>query len=323
MPHLTELPCELHFMVATHLDPEDLFCLLLTNRLLHFRFLQSLHKLAAKDKGGLPALHWAVSRGHKPLVTLLLQKEADINSRYPGNGKTLLHLAASRGDTAMVKLLLERGADVNLQDSTGASALYLALGIETDTFKTPYFAFHPVGRSKSQTKGLEETIELLIHNGADPNHYANQEISSLHIAVITQSMRIIRLLLDNGAMVNLPESTGCTPLHTLVSSRKGRVDKIVRLLLEYKADINNLTFHADTALHWAAMTRNKWAVKALLEGGADREARNRDGETALDCALADRAYADGFGDIVWLLEGSDRYKRVIRRRRAMVNLLLE
>lgn len=316
MSHFTKLPCELHYMVTAYLGPGDLFQLLPTNRLLYFRSLPSLHRLATEDKDGIPALHWAAARGHKPLAIFLLQKEVNINHRFLGikaPGKTPLHLAASRGDIAMVKLLLERGANVNIQDSKRASALYLALGIESDNFRESYFAFYPEkqGRSRREhTQEFEEIIELLIHNGANPNYYANQKISSLHIAVITQPERIIRLLLDNGAKVDLAESIGCTPLHTLVSTRKGRVDKIVKLLLKYKANIKAVSFHADTPLHWAAKTANRWAVQALLECGANREARNMDGETALDCALAGCAG----GEIIRLLEGTEMEMEVELKR---------
>lgn len=217
----------------------------------------------------------------------------------------------------MVKILLERGADVSIQDSKKASALYLALGIESNVFRKSYFAFYPEKQCQSRrehTQEFEETIELLIHNGADPNHYANQKISSLHVAVITQSERIVRLLLDNGAKVDLAESIGCTPLHTLVSSRKGRIDKIIKLLLEYKADIKAVSFHADTPLHWAAKTANRWAVQVLLESGANREARNMDGETALDCALARCADGACEGEIIRLLEGTDMEMEVELKR---------
>lgn len=306
MSYFTNLPCEIHYMIGEYLYPSCLLKLLLTNRLLYNRLLPLIHRLATEEKDGLQALHWAVAQGHKPLVTLLLEGGADINSQCSDtkeHEKTPLHLAVSRGDIAMVQLLLKRGANVNLQTSKKASALYLALGFEDAIFKDSYFFERSENQVKSQRENKEEIIELLIQNGANPNYLSRNRISSLHIAVIVQSERIVRLLLDNGAEVDLADSAGFTPLHTLVSSRNGRVDGFVRLLLEYGADVNAMTLSGDTALHWAAMTPNILAVKTLLAGGVDIGIRNQAGDTALDRAQANAEYTPGeISEIIQLLE---------------------
>lgn len=316
-------------MIGEYLYPSCLLKLLLTNRLLYIRLLPLIHRLATEEKDGLQALHWAVAQGHKPLVTLLLEGGADINSQCSDTKeyeKTPLQLAASRGDTAMVQLLLKRGANVNLQTPKKVSALYLALGFEDAIFKDSYFFERSENQVKSQRENKEEIIELLIQNGANPNYLSRNRISSLHIAVIVQSERIVRLLLDNGAEVDLADSAGFTPLHTLVSSRDGRVDGFVRLLLEYGADINAMTPNGDTALHWAAaMAPNILAVKTLLAGGVDIGTRNQAGDTALDRAQANAEYTPGeVSEIIQLLEkqGSELSK-CKRRASGGKSLLLD
>jgi len=56
------------------------------------------------------------------LVTLLLNRGADVNGRN-GSGSTALMSACALGEDKTVALLLSRGADANLQDDSGHTAL--------------------------------------------------------------------------------------------------------------------------------------------------------------------------------------------------------
>lgn len=71
-----------------------------------------------KDEEGRALLHWACDRGHKELVTVLLQYRADINSQ-DNEGQTALHYAAACEFLDIVELLLRSGADPTLRDQDG------------------------------------------------------------------------------------------------------------------------------------------------------------------------------------------------------------
>nr|KAF6316225.1 hypothetical protein mPipKuh1_008729 [Pipistrellus kuhlii] len=71
-----------------------------------------------KDEEGRALLHWACDRGHKELVTVLLQYRADINSQ-DNEGQTALHYAAACEFLDIVELLLQSGADPTLRDQDG------------------------------------------------------------------------------------------------------------------------------------------------------------------------------------------------------------
>lgn len=71
-----------------------------------------------KDEEGRALLHWACDRGHKELVTVLLQYEADINCQ-DNEGQTALHYAAACEFLDIVELLLQSGADPTLRDQDG------------------------------------------------------------------------------------------------------------------------------------------------------------------------------------------------------------
>jgi ankyrin repeat protein len=60
--------------------------------------------------------------GHEPVVKLLLEKNADIESK-DDYGQTPLSWAARRGYEPVVKLLLEKNADIESKDNNGQTPL--------------------------------------------------------------------------------------------------------------------------------------------------------------------------------------------------------
>lgn len=72
-----------------------------------------------KDEEGRALLHWACDRGHKELVSILLQHKADINSQ-DNEGQTALHYASACEFADIVELLLNSGADPSIKDMEGS-----------------------------------------------------------------------------------------------------------------------------------------------------------------------------------------------------------
>ena len=70
------------------------------------------------DEEGRTLLHWACDRGHKELVTVLLQYRVDINCQ-DNEGQTALHYAAACEFLDIVELLLQSGADPTIRDQDG------------------------------------------------------------------------------------------------------------------------------------------------------------------------------------------------------------
>ncbi len=70
---------------------------------------------------GTPALTIAALHDRHEIVSLLLEKGADVN-RTSRDGGTALHAAAFLGRETVVKLLLEKGADANLRNQNGQTA---------------------------------------------------------------------------------------------------------------------------------------------------------------------------------------------------------
>jgi len=86
---------------------------------------QLIAKGADVNKPGWAPLHYAATRGHLAVMTLLLDNHAYIDAASP-NGSTPLMMAAHYGTPAAVKLLLEAGADPMLKNEQGLSAIDFA-----------------------------------------------------------------------------------------------------------------------------------------------------------------------------------------------------
>ena len=67
----------------------------------------------SKDNQGYTPLHYAALKCHTEIVTLFVNKGANINAKSKLNGKTPLHNAASENHKNVVEFLVSTGADIN------------------------------------------------------------------------------------------------------------------------------------------------------------------------------------------------------------------
>merc|ERR1712168_402319 len=100
-------------------------------------------------KDGSTALIEASRFGHKDIVKLLINNNANINAKNK-YGTTALMSAAHEGYNECVEILLQNNADVNIRSNYGHSALYFA-----------------VGQSVILGQERKAIIEFLLQNNAD------------------------------------------------------------------------------------------------------------------------------------------------------------
>ena len=96
--------------------------------------------------------------------------------------------------------------------------------------------------------------------------------------------QIVKLLLEYGADVNLSDWVGNTPLLATIFGGGGY--EALKLLLEYGVDVesNGQAVTKYTPLMCAARNGKSKVVKLLLENGVDIEAKDFEGKTALKTA---------------------------------------
>ncbi|MEX0940881.1 MAG: ankyrin repeat domain-containing F-box protein, partial [Candidatus Babeliales bacterium] len=87
----------------------------------------------------------------------------------------------------------------------------------------------------------------------------------LHLASLYDYPEVVKLLLENGAKVDIQDYCGDTPLHG--ASFSGHTE-VVKLLLENGAPIDIQDNFGDTPLYSASVRNHPKVVKLLLENGA-------------------------------------------------------
>ena len=142
-----------------------------------------------------------------------------------------------------------------------------------------------------------QTADLLRRNGADLHVRGKYGTNPLHAAADTGNFDMVRILVDyDPANIHAGSESGSTPLHWASTSLHFKASSVVRLLLEYGADINVRNQKGQTPLHWASSGGMLEVVRLLLEHGADMGARRDDGLTALQVAAE-----NGYDCVVELL----------------------
>lgn len=273
-------------------------------------------------RGGLTPLLFAAREGCIECMRALLEGGADINRTDP-DGATPLILALLNRNWDAAKFLIERGADVNLWDLSGQGPLYAAVDMNT----------LPVGRrvelpSMDPTTG-EQIVQLLLEKGANPNaqlklrpkyrnipndRYRDPLIvwgtTPLLRAAKAGDIPVMKLLLAHGALANLANSIGVTPL--MVAAGDGHINDPTRgrfrteedalecyaMLRGAGADVNARTSlgiaDADlkiwmpgnrTALHAAASRGWNRLVERLVADGAELDVLDSNGLSEIDYAL--------------------------------------
>ncbi|MBI3370626.1 MAG: ankyrin repeat domain-containing protein [Betaproteobacteria bacterium] len=88
--------------------------------------------IEAKDSGaGASPLHFAVMKGNRPIIELLVARGADVNSRTR-NGTTPLHTAVLYARLEVAEFLIGKGANVNAESVSGATPLALAIAAKNE-----------------------------------------------------------------------------------------------------------------------------------------------------------------------------------------------
>ena len=154
-----------------------------------------------------------------------------------------------------------------------------------------------VGCGKSQQELNNELIRALddgklwrvkkaVDRGAEVNIYKTDKLSLksgiLGKAAKDRHLEIVQFLLKSGADVhpeNAPE--GVLPIHF---AAMGGDEKIVKLLIASKSDVNLADDDGNTVLHFATLWGNKKVVEHLIAKGADINVLDDDGLAPMDMA---------------------------------------
>jgi uncharacterized protein len=262
-----------------------------------------------RPPGGFTALLLAAREGCAECAGALVKGGADVNLSDPDNVTPLLMaILNARFDTAAV--LIEAGADVNRWDTWGRAPLYSAIDYNT----TPRGG-RPDRPSSDRVTALE-VATMLLDRHANPNMQLklfppyrslgqDRGGDSMLTVGTTPLIRAakagdspaVKLLLERGALVDLPNNLGITPLMAAAGIGSTTLDIRARfrnedlcletgkLLVKAGANVNAHRDNGQTALHGAAQWGWSAYVKYLAQAGASLDVKDRSGSTPLDIAM--------------------------------------
>lgn len=277
------------------------------------------------DRGGFAALHYAAREGCVECARELVKGGADIDIE-DGQGTTPLVLAIMNLRFDVAKYLIEAGADVNLWDRFGVTPLYAAV----DVNRIPQGGRPDVPPTDRTT--AMDIIHMLLERGANVNAQIKLPLPARHSlaggradkrvtnigatplmrAALGADLDAMKVLIEHGALVDLPLADGMTPMLAAILPSQSRAPNkteqdalaAMRLLKEAGADPNKAVTLSDKALHLIhvhgmdeARVRGSTALmmatvrgwtevmKQLVEWGVDVNATDADGLTALDYAM--------------------------------------
>lgn len=269
----------------------------------------SISAVNARDKLNKTPLHLACVNGNVKVVEYLLAKGSDVNACEFQN-KTPLHFATMTAQVEVIQLLLDCGADPLAIDYKRRTPLSIASvnsgGIRTVLTNCMFFRALEHGDlwELQEAAGAGASIERLRNFMGDTAiHIASREgyldilkwIHSknislklrnyngeepIHVGCKAGQLEIVKYLLSHEPLLSKSVSgEGDTPLH--IVAREG-LENLIPLLVQHGAELEHTNGNGNTALHEAICANDYDAVRALLQAGADANAKDTlDGNTPL------------------------------------------
>ncbi len=189
-----------------------------------------------RTKDGKTPLILAASGGYAPTVEALVDLGADVNLQ-DNVGASALITAATAGHGDVVRILLARGADAGLKDRDGGSALLNAVffgyrdavgallkhkeAIPADDLNE--------GMLIASGMGHTEIVQDMIEAGLDVNVIGLHGRTALMAAAKFDRLDTVKLLLKNGARIDVKNEAGETALQV---AQENSTNEIVQLIIQ-------------------------------------------------------------------------------------------
>jgi len=235
--------------------------------------------------GGVTPLILAARQGNLDAVKALADSGADLN-KPSGDGSSAMVVAVQNGHYDVARYLVEKGANVNLANEKGWSPLYLAVkhrNLETGTI--------PVPNQNQSTDFIKLLLDqpkidvntrvkfnTEIRNGQRATWLEEAGATPFLRAALCGDIEVMRWLLAKGADPKIATTDNTTPLMAAagVGYSEGFIHdrsvaetlEALKLLIDQGADINAQNAGGLTALHGAAHKSGIEAIKLLVEHGA-------------------------------------------------------
>jgi ankyrin repeat protein len=186
-------------------------------------------------------LHTAAANNDTAAISNLLSEKVNIDAR-DSEGRTALLVATHRNNVEAARALIYAGADVNAKDNIHDSAyLYAGARGHLDILKMILAhgadlkstnRFGGTALIPASERGHVETVQTLIKAGVDVDHINKLGWTALLEAIILGNggmphQKIVQLLVDAKADVNLADRDGVSPLRHARNRGFSQIEQIL------------------------------------------------------------------------------------------------
>ncbi|KAH9489403.1 hypothetical protein Btru_056241 [Bulinus truncatus] len=279
---------ETPLLLAVKLDTFDTFKLLIENG----------SDIRVFNETGKSILNYPIERNQNNIVDYLIQLKIDVNVLTEVNEYPLM-LAIDKMNIDIIKLLTDAGADVNQKDLLENSALIRALtqrrcsemvtllisaGADVNCVNEEQVPALILAMEQRNLK----VVKLFLNHGVNVNVKNKKRETALMIAADMNEKEIVEMLIETGANVDETDSDGNSVMMRIILKQPNKysssfishtykklnqcdqdVLELLKLLIQSKADLNNVNHVKDSLLNIALKKRFEDVALLLIQNGAD------------------------------------------------------
>ena len=270
-------------------------------RLIEMHEVDPYRKLARSQS----IIYYAVHKRNSSVLKWLIEYQSCSVDYMVHDGYTLLNSSVFKGDMEMVTYLVDKGADVNILSRFMTSNLYYSIGIDSNNKMSQYLIDHgakfeidkvniareitvsmniPLLKQmmlevsnmnfliKKRTtpflnaimRGNQEMIDMLIDT-CDIEFHNDHKVAILVAAINSRNFELVKKLLERGANPNLFRTQKKVRTYPLFAGTTQGDLGTVRLLIQFGANPNQISFLGVTPLSYASTLKRYYMVYEYLQ----------------------------------------------------------
>ena len=235
----------------------------------------------------------------RDLLKFLLNHNADMNIQNE-QGWTVLMMVASLQDDWAVRFIASQGADLDIQDYVGRTALIFAAchqNIDSVSLLSQRGADANIQDMYSYTALIYAIYHLHDINVAILSEYTNEAEKSLALKLAERREKIIKDVLGSLTPQQIQQSKNIHKIKETLKDSQNKPPKRVEYLNEISKELRIKNFPKrveplNEQLIEAVKNTDTLKVEQLLDSGANPNARDKNGKTALMLAVGNERNED-------------------------------